>query len=219
MLPPSVIALSPGTLDEGAIDGFERAAGKAVEGGLRGLLLREPSLSDESFLALARRLRALLDEPRGAAGAGAWLGIHDRAHLAVAARADGVHLGFRSLGPAALSPWLADRCSIGLSTHAGDDPAGWRSADYLFHGPVRATPSKEGLLAPVGLDGLSAAVEAAGPVPVWGIGGLLPRDLRQVQGAGARGAAAVRSILGCPDPGAAAREWCAEAAAEREGGR
>ncbi|MCZ6597711.1 MAG: thiamine phosphate synthase, partial [Planctomycetota bacterium] len=161
-LPPRVVALSPGDLAPELCDTFAAAARAALDAGLRGLLLREAALEDGAFLALARALAALRDEHD------AWFGVHDRAHIARLVGADGLHLGFRSLAPADVpAAWRAG-LAVGLSTHAhdhvgveegvqGDDDA-WRDADYLFHGPVLDTPSKRGLLEPVGFGGLAAAV-------------------------------------------------------------
>lgn len=211
-LPAALIALTPGDLAPG--DARARAelvqrVRAAAAAGLAAVLLREPELPDGELLGLARELRAALDGERP----GAWLGVHDRAHVALAAGAGGVHLGFRSPRPADLGP-LLERAggglaalAIGLSTHASDDPAEWAPCDYLFHGPVRATPSKRGLLEPTGPEGLARAVARAGERPVWGIGGLEPADVPAVIAAGARGLAVLRGVLGAPDPGAAARAY------------
>ena len=199
MLPPPLIALSPGDLAVGDELDFLRRLEAAVRGGLRGLLLREAVLDDGPLLALGRAARERL-------GPDAWLGLHDRAHLARAAGADALHLGFRSLALGSLPAALTEGLALGLSTHAPDDPAGWAGADYLFHGPVNATPSKQGLLEPVGIAGLRRAVASA-TAPVWGIGGLRPEDAAAVIGAGAAGVAALSGVLGAGHPERAARAW------------
>ena len=56
-------------------------------------MLREPRLPDREFLELARELAARCRER------GAWFCVHDRVHAALAAGADAVQLGFRSLVP------------------------------------------------------------------------------------------------------------------------
>lgn len=194
-LPPTLIALTPGVpLPAGELAARVRAA---VGAGLGGVLLREPSLADGPFLQLAAQLRELLAE--------GWLAVHDRAHLAAACAADAVHVGFRSLRPAQLRPWLAEDVAIGLSTHAGDDPAGFEAADYLFHGPVFATP-KPVPLEPLGPQGLARAV-AATELPVWGLGGITPARVDEVLAAGARGVAVLSGLLGSADPAAATRAY------------
>ncbi len=204
-LPPPIVALTPGTLGgnaEGpgaAIEELRARIAAALAGGLRGVLLREPALHDRDFLALARELRAALGPKR-------WLGVHDRVHLALVAHADAVHVGFRSLPVDALREWCGDRLVIGSSTHAGDDPALSSGADYLFHGPVRDTPSKHGLVAPIGIEGLARAVRASA-LPVLGLGGLRPEDAPRVRATGAAGMAVLAGILPDPDPAQAARAY------------
>ncbi len=197
-LPPALVALTPGHAQAGRTGELERRVRAALEGGLRGVLLREPELEDGPFEALAGRLRALLN------GVGGWLGVHDRAHLAASARADAVHLGFRSLAPAALRTWLDGETGIGLSTHAGDPPAERAAADYVFHGPVFATP-KPFPLEPVGCAGLRRDVSAS-TRPVWALGGIEPAQVGEVLASGVRGVAVLSGILPSDDPrrGAAA---------------
>jgi thiamine-phosphate diphosphorylase len=191
------------------------AVDAALDAGLTGVLLRERRLDERAFLALAHELRARLDAlPAPRSRGSGWLGVHDRAHLAALAGADGVHLGFRSLAPAEL-PAFARGLAVGLSAHAGDEPAAWAGADYLVFGPVRDTPSKRGILEPVGIDGLAAGVRAAGR-PVWALGGIEPADVAPCLDAGARGVAVLRGILGARDPGGAAAAYLA-ALGERVG--
>jgi thiamine-phosphate diphosphorylase len=195
-LPPSLLALTPG---DGAPDLCARVA-RAAAAGLRGVLLREPRLEDGACLALAGELaRALAPWP------GAWLGLHDRPHLAHACAAAGVHLGGASLTPDQVRPWLAPGVALGLSSHAGDDPARWSGADYLLHAPFGNVPGKG---APLGPQGLAAAVRAA-PCPVWALGGIGPDDVAAALGAGARGVAVLRGLLGAPDPARATLAYLA----------
>jgi thiamine-phosphate diphosphorylase len=200
MRPPRLVALSPGTLRPGDAPAFAREAGRAVERGLRGVLLREPALGDRECLALALELRKLLEPHREA-----WLGLHDRPHLATAVGAQAVHLGWRSLAPREVRSWLDESVSIGLSTHAGDDPSAWESADYLFHGPVFAV-DKPFAREPVGFQGLQVAAERS-PVPVWALGGLKPEHARDVLAAGAAGVATLSGIFGSRDTVEATGRW------------
>lgn len=192
-LPPPLVALTPGTLDAQAAVRFGARAEAALAAGLPGLLLREPALGERDFLALAH---ALAERARAR---GAWFCVHDRAHIALAVGADGCHLGFRSLAPAELRPHMqggmAGSMALGLSTHATDDPQAWRQADYLFHGPLRDTPSKAGLLEPVGVAGLEQAL-ARTDRPVLALGGVRPEDFAPVIAAGGAGVAVLRGIFG-----------------------
>lgn len=201
--PPALIALSPGTLRVDQLAAFERVLKAALEGGLRGVVLREPGLTDATYLELGRRVRSAL-----ARVSGGWFAVHDRAYLALELDADAVHVGFRSLGPAQLRDWLPRDVAIGLSTHAGDDVAAWDAADYLFHGPVFATPSKTHARAPVGFEGLRRAVASA-RAPVWALGGLQPGHAREVAASGAHGLAVLGGILARPDAAERARAYVA----------
>lgn len=190
---PRLIALSPGDLDPGTMRPFLAALEMALEAGLPGLLLREPRLSDREYLALAH----LVNEQRGRRAA--WFAVHDRAHLAGELRADAVHLSFRSLRPGEVRAWLDPRIAIGLSTHAGDEPASWARADYLFHGPLHPTPAKPHALAPIGLSGLERAVGLVA-CPVLALGGVRPTDMGPLRERGLHGAAVLSGILGAEDP-------------------
>lgn len=220
-LPPPLLALTPGDATERDAMRVARAVRDARAAGLGGVLLREPGLADASLLALARELRALL--PRGEA----WLAVHDRVHVARAAGADAVHLGFRSLPPREARRAAGEGLGIGLSTHAGDGAEFAAGADYLFHGPLHATPSKEGILEPIGFDGLAEGVRALDR-PVWAIGGVRPQDIAPALAAGAAGVAVLSGILANPRPGAAAERYLEALAAagrstaepgEQRGGR
>lgn len=202
-LPPPLIALTPGDAEAARSGELERRVAAAVKGGLRGVLLREPELEDGPFERLAARLRSRLD------AVGGWLGIHDRPHLAAAAKADGVHLGFRSLEPAEVRDWLPG-VALGLSTHA---PAvagvtdGWSAADYLFHGPFGPV-QKDPPLEPVGTAGLARAVSGTDR-PIWALGGIAPGDVPEVLASGVRGVAVLSGILPDADPERRAAEYAA----------
>lgn len=197
---PRLIALSPGDLTPDDVPLFLERVEAALDGGLPGLLFRESRLEDGAWLVAfeAVRERAARDV--------VWLGAHDRVHLGVIGGADAVHLGFRSLAPAPVRELVEEGIAIGLSTHAGDDVATWRDADYLFHGPVHATPSKKGWQEPIGFDGLARAVRATA-LPILALGGLRPGDVPAALAAGAHGIAALSGILGAEDPAAAARRY------------
>ncbi len=206
--PPRFLALSPGDLRAGEAIQFLRHAQIALEIGLPGLMLREPLLSDREFLELARALAL------PARAHGTWFAIHDRAHVAVDVSADALHLGFRSLRPAAARRILPDSMALGISTHDGDEPAVFAMCDYRVHGPVFSTPSKRGLKDPIELAGVERALQLSS-VPLLAIGGLQPQHLSNLVQLGARGACARASIFGRADSPAqyakAARAWVSAA--------
>jgi thiamine-phosphate pyrophosphorylase len=193
-LPPALLALTPG---EGARGLTERVA-RAASGGLRGVVLREGSLEDGEYLALARGLaRALAPWPD------AWLCLHDRPHLAQAAGAAAVHLGGRSLSPEQVRGWLDARVALGFSSHAGDSPQRLRGADYLLHAPYAAVADKG---PPLGPAGIAAAVRDLG-LPLWALGGVTPDEVGAALAAGARGVAVLRGLWSGDDPALAARAY------------
>lgn len=198
---PRLIALSPGDLEPEAYGVFLGALERALAAGLPGLVLREPRLPDRAYLALGRELAR-----RRALRPGLWLAVHDRGHLAAELGADALHLSFRSLRPAELRPWLDRRLALGLSTHAHDDARAWAEADYLFHGPLHATPSKAGRLEPVGFAGLERAL-ARTRRPLLALGGVEPADARALRKLGVHGVAVRAGVLGAADPARATRAY------------
>lgn len=206
-LPSRLVALTPGTLEPAHVERFLHSASRAIAAGLDSVLVREPGLSDRAVLELALALRARLDAretPGLDAREKAWLGLHDRAHLAHAARADGVHLGFRSLPPSEARRVVGAEVALGFSAHAGDELEPWAASDYLVLGPVFDTSSKRGWKEPLGLAGFARELARA-PVPVWALGGIRAQNAREVLALGARGVAVRGALLEAADPEAAAR--------------
>jgi thiamine-phosphate pyrophosphorylase len=201
-LPPRLIALSPGTLERGGTERLLAALEEALAHGLAGFLLREPGLSDRALVALGERVVALR------ARTPFWFALHDRAHLVAAFGADALHLSFRSLGVADARACVGEDIALGLSTHAGDERAAWRGADYLFHGPLHATPSKAGHVAPVGFEGLARAAAEA-EAPLLALGGVRPEDAARARACGAHGVAVLAGILTAAEPGAATAAYLA----------
>lgn len=169
----------------------------ALDAGLPAVQLREKDLSARRLLALAERLRAVT------ARAGALLLVNDRVDVAVAAGADGVHLGGGSMPVDDARRLLPSGALIGVSTHAAAE-VHRTTADYAVFGPVRATPSKAAFGPPQGIERLREATAVAS-VPVLAIGGIEPDDVPAMRVAGAFGVAVIRAILAASDPGAATR--------------
>ncbi|NIP79212.1 MAG: thiamine phosphate synthase, partial [Gemmatimonadetes bacterium] len=136
---------------------------------------------------------------------GALLFVNDRLDVALAAHADGVHLGPRDLPvdvarKAVRNAGRADFL-IGAST---DQPATARrlarqGADYIGCGAVFGTTSKPGLEEErIGPEGLARVVESVS-VPVVGIGGITPSNVAAVAAAGAAGSAAIGAVMGAAE--------------------
>lgn len=149
--------------------------------------------------------RALLDLTLSvmAAVPGATVVVNDRLDVALAAGADGVHLGAGDL-PVHAARRLAPRLLVGATcrTRAEVEAAAGAGADYAGFGPVFATTSKLGLPAPLGPGALAAA---AGVLPLVGIGGVDAGGAVAAREAGAHGVAVIGGIWAAPDPVAAAR--------------
>jgi thiamine-phosphate pyrophosphorylase len=148
--------------------------------------LREKDLAGRDLLILARALR------RVTAAAGAWLFVNDRIDVALAAGADGVHLGGGSLSPADVRA-IAPRLAIGISTHHEAEVAAAAAAgvDFVVFGPIWQTPGKPG--PPTGLPAL-ARVCGLG-VPVIALGGIHPDNAQTCLEIGAAGVACIRSVI------------------------
>lgn len=191
--PPRLVALSPGDLEHGDAREFLARCERAVRCGLPGILLREPGLSERAYLDLGESLRELR------ARQPFWFALHDRAHLVRTLGADALHLSFRSLPPREARSVVGAEVALGLSTHAGDEAESWRGVDYLFHGPLHATPKAHGAVNPLGLEGLARSASRA-HVPVLALGGVQPEDVGPLRARGLHGVAVRAGILGRTDP-------------------
>jgi thiamine-phosphate pyrophosphorylase len=150
--------------------------------------LREKQMRPRVLYELTRRASELT---RGSATR---LLVNDRADIALAARADGVHLTTRSLDPLVIRSIAPQDFLVGVSTHslAEAQTARMSDADFAVFGPVFDTPSKEIYGAPLGLDRLREAAHALAPFPLLALGGITRATIPQVIEAGARGVAAIR---------------------------
>jgi thiamine-phosphate diphosphorylase len=154
------------------------------------------------ILRVAKLARRLCDET------GALLIVNDRVDLAVAAGADGVHLGQTDL-PIEAARRFAPDLLVGVSTHDTEqvERAVASGADYLGFGPVFATQTKQNPDPVQGIAGLRAAVAAARGTPIVAIGGIeaSPAVAREVYAAGAAAICAIRAVNHAPDVSAVAR--------------
>ncbi|MBB3190393.1 thiamine phosphate synthase [Halomonas cerina] len=185
-----------------AAHGLVETVAAAVRGGVTLVQLRDKHASDDELVDQARRLKAVLY------GTGVPLIINDRLEVALAAGADGLHIGQDDGDVAEARAALGTEAILGLSVQTHDqlarlDPT---ALDYLGLGPVFATPSKHDHATPLGFEGLAALV-AASPLPSVAIGGLKAEHAAAVRAAGVEGLAVISAICGQPDPEAAARAF------------
>jgi thiamine-phosphate pyrophosphorylase len=120
--------------------------------------------------------------------------VNDRLDVAVAAGADGAHVGADDLPPAAARKVLGPAAVLGVTCRA---PSVVPFASYLGVGPAYATSTKDGLPDPIGPAGV-AAVAAAARVPVIAIAGVTPERVPELLAAGAHGVAAIGAIARDP---------------------
>lgn len=127
--------------------------------------------------------------------------INDRADIALALGADGVHAGQTDMPPDKLRELLGGEAVIGISTHTLDQvrEAVRCGIDYIGFGPVFATKTKADPDPVAGPDKLRDAVSAADPMPVVAIGGIDETNLQEVFAAGASSSAIISNILRDPD--------------------
>ncbi|MGH7904615.1 MAG: thiamine phosphate synthase [Candidatus Dormibacteraceae bacterium] len=174
-------------------------AGAYLRGGVDMLQLRHKTLDRGPLLALAVTLVRMTRE------AGALLIVNDHLDLALAAGADGVHLGDDDLSLAAARRVAGPGLLIGAS--ASTPKAARRAvaagADHLGAGPAFDTPIKAArpAIGPVGV----AAVAEATQVPVFAIGGIEPANAGRLVAAGIHRASVIRALAEAADPEAAAR--------------
>jgi len=178
---------------------FETAAA-AIEGGVDCLQLREKDISDSQLLARAIQLVQLCRKH------GVLSIINNRPDIALAAGADGVHLGQEDMPALAARRIIGNDKILGISTHNLDQArqAVADGADYIGVGPVFKSPTKPRDFLP-GLEYAAAAVHAIaiGKVAIAGIG---PENVDKVLATGISAIAVTAAVTGRDDVAAAARE-------------
>ena len=138
--------------------------------------------------------------------------INDRVDVALAAEADGVHVGWDDMEAGEARLLLGKSAIIGLSlkTVAQAEAAPFEHLNYVAIGGVFATRSKDNPDAPVGLAGLreiAGVVRKRAPrMPIAAIAGIDASNAAEVIAAGADGIAVISALSLAPDPKAAALE-------------
>jgi thiamine-phosphate pyrophosphorylase len=171
----------------------------AIAGGVDCVQVREKSIDGR---ALAARVREVIDvaRPRGVA-----VVVNDRADVALACGADGVHVGQGDLAPADVRRVAGDALLVGVSTHcvAEAECAVAAGADLCGVGAMFASRTKPDV-APQGEAYLRAYLARFAHVPHLAIGGIEPANVALLAAAGCRGVAVSSVVCGAEDPGAVA---------------
>lgn len=192
LIPRLYPILVPSRIGNGTLAEVIEFAREIVDGGATLIQLREKSASSREIVRIARELgRVLPDQVR--------LIVNDRADLAVAAGAHGVHLGQDDLAPEAARRIIGPNCLLGVSTHNPEQlrQANQSPADYLAVGPVFSTLSKENPDPIIGLEGITTA-RALTQKPLVAIGGITLDNCQSVIAAGADSVAIISDLV--PEP-------------------
>lgn len=187
------------------LDREDEALARTLAGVARVLQIRikprDGLVDTATIVRIARMARRVCDD------VGTALVIDDRVDIALAVRADGVHLGQTDLSIADARELAGNRLWIGVSTHDLDQvrAACAAGSDYLGFGPVFATATKSNPDPVQGIERLRQAVIAAGAVPIVAIGGCTPLEAAAVYATGAAAICAIGAINDAADIATAAR--------------
>jgi thiamine-phosphate pyrophosphorylase len=184
---------------ENAMEALLRKMEVAAASGIDWIQLREKDLSGKDCAALTREAFRCVAQAASRNGPAPRILLNDRLDVALAERAGGVHLGEGSLPVkdakrliAAVQRPLQDFL-VGASCHSLEaaQSAARADADYIFFGPVFATPSKAEFGPPQGLERLAQVCRAV-EIPVLAIGGVTLENAAECFASGAAGIAAIR---------------------------
>ena len=171
----------------------------AVAGGVTAVQLRLKNAPAGQLLDLGLRLVEALPVP-------VW--VNDRADVALAAGARGVHVGAEDLPPAAVRALAGGALRVGVSVGTPEEAAavGRAPVDYWSIGSVFATATKPDAGAPIGTEGFRRLAKLAPEgMPIMAIGGIDAEHAGEVIAAGAVGVAVSSALFGGGDVRRAAR--------------
>src|SRR5438270_10328175 len=184
-------------------DNLPEVVAAALRGGVTAVQLRAKGATTLELLELARNLNAVCGQ------AGVPLIINDRVDVALAADADGAHVGH--IGEEDLSPNDARRllgpdAIVGVSVGTAQEAhmATGQAASYVSAGPMFATSTKANA-GPAAGENLLRSVRAATRLPLVVIGGIPPQNSAPLFAAGADGVCVGAAIVRATDPEALAR--------------
>ena len=184
---PIIYPITSGKATSQTIPDILRLLRAAVETEVPLFQIREKSLPARVLYDLTTRAAEITR------GSRTRLLVNDRADIASAAGADGVHLTARSLPADVVRNTFGPEFLIGVSTHTLEEARAAREggADFVVFGPVF---EKDGLSNPQGLDKLRSVTSELGDFPVLAIGGISLENIAASFEAGASGIAAIRLL-------------------------
>ncbi|HWQ64010.1 MAG TPA: thiamine phosphate synthase [Methanospirillum sp.] len=177
-------------------------ARQAVAGGADVIQLRDKKLPGRDLFRAACDIRAVT------ARSGALFIVNDRLDVALASKADGVHIGQQDLPLSYVRPLAPSPFIIGVSVSSVEQAkeAEQEGADYVAVSPVFSTGSKQDAGHGPGL-GLVRGISDTVSIPVIGIGGIHTDNAGDVFAAGADGVAVISAVVSQPDITEAARAF------------
>jgi thiamine-phosphate pyrophosphorylase len=152
--------------------------------------LREKNLRTKVLFELTSRASDIVR------GSRTRLLVNDRADVALAAGAAGVHLTSRSINTSVMRQTFGAEFLIGVSTHSPEEVKAARDdgADFVVFGPVFETASKLVYGQPIGLESLRQVAAKSASFPILAIGGVSLDNVADCFRAGASGIAAIRML-------------------------
>ena len=194
-----VLMLNGSSRPHGCTDTALREVAAALDGGATFVQLREKELSPAALLEEARALAKLCHARHVP------FVVDDNVEVALAAGADGVHVGQSDMAARRARALLGPDKILGVSAHNAAEALAAQAdgADYLGCGAAFVTGTKLDAH-PVTAETMRA-VTAAVNIPVVAIGGIEESNILQLQGRGLAGVAVVSAIFAAQDPEAASR--------------
>ena len=168
----------------------------AVRGGATSVQVRLKTAPPREVVEITRAIIARTSVP---------VIVNDRADIALAAGAAGVHVGEADLPVAAIRRFAPANFIIGASVGSDAELANARGADYVGIGPVFGSDSKSDAGNAIGVDGFRRLAGMV-KVPAVAVGGITADRALQITVHGAAGVAVINSIFRVDDPERATRE-------------
>jgi thiamine-phosphate pyrophosphorylase len=161
---------------------------RAIDSGIEWIQIREKNLGTKDLTALVAAVVAMRHSSQTK------ILVNDRADIALACGADGVHLRSHSIAPAILRRVTLPDFMIGVSCHTLSEviQSAEEGASFALFGPIFDVPGKG---PPLGLRALAQAVHAV-PIPVLALGGITPGSIPACLRTGAAGVAGIRLFRG-----------------------
>jgi thiamine-phosphate pyrophosphorylase len=189
--PPYLCLITPGNENPSNFESEKKkivaTVGKAIDDGVGLIQIREKALAGGMLFDLVSSVVAVV------ASGSAKVLVNDRADIALAACAHGVHLPEKSFPPDAIRRMAGPDFLIGVSTHSVEQAvaAAESGADYAFLGPAFETPGKGD---PIGLESIRAACAERPGFPIIALGGVDESNFESVLKNEAAGIAAIRAL-------------------------